>query len=409
MFEVAAIDRDRIDFSDRSYGSGRRAPGRRAAEARAQPNRTTVSPLATRPTCIETRTRRSSDSRAPGRSAHARSADAKTSSPDLAASAAIANSARVALVVRVHARSRTHRRKTACLVVRRQRLATAYAARCSPGSSSTSRIRLSSAVRRTLKSSGERSSSSRSRSTGSSRLHREGRAALGEALDRDLGGAELADRVLEADQLREVAERADLDLDRALEELLRLDLARRPLALGARRGLGSPASASASVSSCTRRLTSTASRSAFIRIRVAWPRACAWISSSRAETASSEAMLRSWRSFGLAQLLVEAADLALALDHHPRERGQLGLELGASRPRPLELGGLALELRDLRVPCRDRRVHFGAAVAEEGPLEATHARHRRGALGRRTLARAPRSASRSSSSRGASRQRSSSW
>ncbi len=44
--------------------------------------------------------------------------------------------------------------------------------------------------------------------------HRERRPALGEALDRDLGGAEPADRVLEADQLGEVAERADLELDR---------------------------------------------------------------------------------------------------------------------------------------------------------------------------------------------------
>ncbi len=59
----------------------------------------------------------------------------------------------------------------------------------------------------------------------------------------------------------------------------------------------SPASACASVSSCARRPTSTASRNAFILIRVAWPRAWAWISSSLAETDCSEATLRSWRSF----------------------------------------------------------------------------------------------------------------
>ena len=77
---------------------------------------------------------------------------------------------------------------------------------------------MSGAVRRTLKSSGESSSSSRSRSTGCVEPHRERRAALREALDRDVRGAELADRVLEPDQLRVVPERADLDLDRALEE-----------------------------------------------------------------------------------------------------------------------------------------------------------------------------------------------
>ena len=43
-----------------------------------------------------------------------------------------------------------------------------------------------------------------------------------------------------------------------------------------------PRRSSASVSSCARRPTSTASRSAFIRIRVAWPRAWASISSRRA-------------------------------------------------------------------------------------------------------------------------------
>ena len=57
--------------------------------------------------------------------------------------------------------------------------------------------------------------------------HRERRPALGEALDRDLGGgADLARRVLEADQLGEVPERADLDPDQALEEALRLGSSR---------------------------------------------------------------------------------------------------------------------------------------------------------------------------------------
>ena len=242
---------------------------------------------------------------------------------------------------------------------------------------------MSSAVRRTLNSSGECSSSSRSRSTGSSRLHRERRPALGEALDRDLRGAEPADRVLEADQLRVVAERADLDLDRPSKSLLRglvggVAVGRSGPAAGSRRRRGAPASES----SCARRPTSTASRSAFIRIRVAWPRACASISWSRAVTASSEAMLRSCRSFASQKLLAEAADLALALDHHPRERGQLGLELGLVGQLAVELADLPLELPDQAVPCLDRRVHFGTAVAEEGPLEATHARHRRGALGR---------------------------
>src|SRR6185369_17310700 len=48
--------------------------------------------------------------------------------------------------------------------------------------------------------------------------HREGGAALGEAVDLDLRGADLPDRVLEADQLREVAERADLERDLTLVE-----------------------------------------------------------------------------------------------------------------------------------------------------------------------------------------------
>src|SRR5215218_8296201 len=46
-------------------------------------------------------------------------------------------------------------------------------------------------------------------------VHRERRPPLGEALDRDFRGADLADRILEADQLREVVERPDLDLDAA--------------------------------------------------------------------------------------------------------------------------------------------------------------------------------------------------
>ena len=48
--------------------------------------------------------------------------------------------------------------------------------------------------------------------------HREGRAALGEAFDRDVGGADLADGLLEADQLGEVAERADLEAQLAFEQ-----------------------------------------------------------------------------------------------------------------------------------------------------------------------------------------------
>ena len=123
--------------------------------------------------------------------------------------------------------------------------------------------------------------------------HRESRATLGEALHRDLrGGVDLSGGVLEADQLREVFERADLDFDLSLEEVLG-GLLNRTGTVGAR--LRRVRSAWASVSSWARRPTSTASRSAFIRIRVACPRACAWISPNREETVSSEAMLRSWR------------------------------------------------------------------------------------------------------------------
>ena len=132
-------------------------------------------------------------------------------------------------------------------------------------------------------------------------VHREGGAALGEAFHRDIGGADLADGLLEADQLGEVTERADLELELALEESVRgwRALPFRwcgrddRLRSGGRVGRDdSPASAS--FTSRTRLPTSTASRSAFIRIRVAWPRAWACRSSNRAETASSEAMLRSW-------------------------------------------------------------------------------------------------------------------
>ena len=85
----------------------------------------------------------------------------------------------------------------------------------------------------------------------------------------------------------------------------------------------------------------------------------------------------------LAQPLGEAADLALALDHHPGEGGKLPLEpvdrsASSARPRPRPAAPAA----DPRVPRRDRRVHIEAAVAEEHPLEATHARHRKGAFGR---------------------------
>jgi hypothetical protein len=49
-------------------------------------------------------------------------------------------------------------------------------------------------------------------------VHREGRAALGEAFDRDIGGAEAADGVLHPDQLGEVAQGADLEADLARVE-----------------------------------------------------------------------------------------------------------------------------------------------------------------------------------------------
>ena len=48
--------------------------------------------------------------------------------------------------------------------------------------------------------------------------HRERGPTLGETFDRDVGGAELADRVLEADQLGEIAERTDLEADLAFVE-----------------------------------------------------------------------------------------------------------------------------------------------------------------------------------------------
>ena len=251
-------------------------------------------------------------------------------------------------------------------------------------SSSTSRIRLSSAVRRTRKSSGGALFQLAQQLDRLVEAHRERRAALGEALDRDLRGAELADRVLEADQLREVAERADLDLDQALEELLGVGLG-----VAVRRWRSAPAAAArlgrlcASASSCARRLTSTASRSAFIRIRVAWPRACAWISSSRAETASSEAMLRSWRSLASRSRSLRPRISRSRSITMPESEAVSASSSAAAR----QLASARRAQRpDPRVARRDRRIHFGAAVAEERPLEATHARHRRGALGRHLAA-----------------------
>src|ERR1700753_3738274 len=78
-------------------------------------------------------------------------------------------------------------------------------------SSSTSRIRLSGAVWRTLKSRAEGDSSSPRRATGrSTRLEKAARRAV--------GGPGAADRLLEADHLREVPERADLEADLAFVE-----------------------------------------------------------------------------------------------------------------------------------------------------------------------------------------------
>ena len=187
-------------------------------------------------------------------------------------------------------------------------------------------------------------------------LHRERRPALGEAFDRDLGGAELADRVLEADQLREVAERADLELDLALEDAVE-DLA-VPVAVGVP-GSTSVAGVCASVSSCTRRLTSTASRSAFIRIRVAWPRAWAWISSSRAETASSEAMLRSWRSLASRRRSVRPRISRSRSITIPDREDISPFQLGHRLDLALAFADLASPTPNPAVPHRDRRVHLG--------------------------------------------------
>src|SRR5881394_4408942 len=74
----------------------------------------------------------------------------------------------------------------------------------------------------------------------------------------------------------------------------------------------------------------------------------------------------------LAETLAQAADLSLALDHHPRKRSLFGI-----RGRRMVLDGLYR-----RVARRHRSIDFLAAIAEKRPLEATHARHRRGALGR---------------------------
>ena len=51
-------------------------------------------------------------------------------------------------------------------------------------------------------------------------VHREGGAALGEALDGDLRSAEPAHGVLETDKLGEVPEGTDLELDPAGEEAI---------------------------------------------------------------------------------------------------------------------------------------------------------------------------------------------
>ena len=101
---------------------------------------------------------------------------------------------------------------------------------------------------------------------------------------------------------------------------------------------------------------------------------------------------------GFSESFGEAADLPLALEHHLRKDSQLLLQpSGRAHRVALQLdGGLgghllhltygvghfAFEGADPLLPRGNGRVHLGAAVAEEGPLEATHARHRKGGGGR---------------------------
>jgi hypothetical protein len=161
-------------------------------------------------------------------------------------------------------------------------------------------MRLSPALRRTLNSSGERSSSSRSSSTGSSR-RTERVARPSEKRSTEI--SEVASIWSAASSKPTSWEKSSRGPISTLTKPSKRFWAARstgpaplpfaPAPLGP--DATPPAPACASVSSCARRPTSTASRSAFILIRVAWPRACAWISSSREDTDSSEAMLRSWR------------------------------------------------------------------------------------------------------------------
>src|SRR6187551_681589 len=215
-------------------------------------------------------------------------------------------------------------------------------------------------------------------------VHRERRATLGKALDRDLRSAEAADRVLEADQLREIAERADLQPDQALEELsqrgLRSTLAWR-LAIGrTAMHLAQLLRTTAYLDRLAQRLHSDPRRLP-TRLRLDLLQALG--NGVERGDAAVVALVR------LLQLSAQAADLALALDNHSRKRSQLRLGL---RRRIGSLARLRQCLLRMALQDRNRRIHITAAVAEKRPLEATHARHRKGALGRHPVSAAARAA-----------------
>ena len=196
--------------------------------------------------------------------------------------------------------------------------------------------------------------------------HRQRRPALREALHRDLRASRRSRRrVLEPDQLREVAQRPHLDLDQPLEQLARLPL-HVPVRAASVRQLGrllfvvsradSPiASSSESIS---RSLASPgrgpARRSARSAPR---PRAapaagsasparapgCRTVSRSSASAASART-LSSPRSRACAELRPDLAQLALALHHPLGEPGRDLLQLLDPPPPRSQLRPPGLEL-----------------------------------------------------------------
>src|ERR671918_913578 len=194
---------------------------------------------------------------------------------------------------------------------------------------------------------------------------RQGRPALGELANRDLRGcADLLRRVLEANQLRKVTERADVDLDQPLEKLL---ARARTAALGC--WVGAVRGPRLDLDQLRDLLHPAPDRNRVLERLHPDPR--------RLATRLSVQLVEPHRH----RLQRRQAAVVAVVCLPPRPPPGVALAL-ASQEHLREAMQLPLQLPDPRITGPDGRIDFCAPVAEESPPEATHGRQARAAVGR---------------------------